>query len=60
MMIKTETKTAQALEFQMTAELKAVIDEYNAIKPLSLYLFKTRKGEPYLKPNKTAEGFTSI
>ena len=60
MMIKTETKTAQALEFQMTAEVKSVIDEYNAIKPLSPYLFKTRKGDPYLKPNKTAEGFTSI
>ena len=44
----------------MTSELKAVIDECNAIKPLSLYLFKTRKGEPYLIPDKTAEGFTSI
>jgi len=57
---KTEKRTEQVIEFQMTPELKAVIDDCNAIKPLSPYLFKTRKGDPYLKPNKTAEGFTSI
>ena len=60
MMSKTEKRTEQVLEFQMTPELKAVIDQCNAIKPLSPYLFKTRKGEPYLKPDKSAEGFTSI
>jgi len=57
---KTQKRTERVLEFQMTPELKAVIDQCNAIKPLSPYLFKTRKGEPYLKPDKTAEGFTSI
>ena len=30
------------------------------ILPLSPYLFKTRKGESYLKEDKTAHGFTSI
>jgi integrase len=44
----------------VTPELKSVIDKCNAIKPVSPYLFKTRKGEPYLKPDKTTEGFTSI
>ncbi len=41
-------------------ELKTVIDDCNGIKPLSLYLFKTRKGDPHLKPTKTVEGFASI
>ena len=59
-MSKTENRTEQVLEFKMTPELRAVIDEYNAIKPLPPYLFKTRKGESYLNLDKTAEGITSI
>jgi len=36
----------------MIIDLQAVIDERKAIKPLLPYLFKIRKGEPNLKPDK--------
>jgi len=57
---KTKKRAEQVLEFQMTPELKAVIDERNAIKPLSPYLFKTRKGESYLKEDNRCDGFQTI
>ena len=57
---KTQMSTEKVLKFEMTPELREIIVECNAILPLSPYLFKTRKGEAYLKDDKTAHGFTSI
>ena len=59
---KTRNKTGQTQKFVMTDQLKGVIDEANAYpaNTLSPYLFKTSKGESYLKEDNRCDGFQTI
>lgn len=57
---KTSKSTGQTQRFVMTEELKATIKKCRAIKPLSIYLFKNRRGQSYLGDDNTANGFESM
>jgi len=56
---KTEDRTEQMLQFNLTDEVREIIRECRERKPLSKYLFKTRTGECQLKDDNTATGFDS-
>jgi hypothetical protein len=45
MLSKTEDRTEQVLQFNLTDEMREIIMECRERKPLSKFLFKTRTGE---------------
>ena len=57
---KTAKTFAKTIEFEMTRDLAEAITEARAIKPLSIYLFHDRKGQSYLKEDRTFDGFHSM
>ncbi len=59
---RSDNKTGKKKLLPMTPELEAAINKVKAIKqPVSsIYLFCTRKGEPYIKADRTTSGFDSI
>ena len=57
---KTAKTVGKTMEYEMTQDLAKVIAEAKAIKPLSIYLFHNRKGQSYLKEDKTFEGVSSM
>ncbi|MDB3945178.1 tyrosine-type recombinase/integrase [Gammaproteobacteria bacterium] len=57
---KTAKTTEKVLEFMMTPELEKVLAECKVIKPLSIYLFHTRRGQSYLADDRSYEGFSSM
>ena len=57
---KTAKTVGQIMEFEMTDDLAKVIAEAKAIKPLSIWLFHNRRGQSYLKENRTLDGFQSM
>ena len=59
MLSKTEDRTEQVLQFNLTDEMREIIRECRERKPLSKYLFKTRDGECQLKDDNTCTGFES-
>ena len=59
MLSKTEERTEQVLQFNLTDEMREIIKECRERKPLSKYLFKTRTGECQLKDDNTCTGFES-
>ena len=59
MLSKTEDRTEQVLQFNLTDEMREIIRECRERKPLSKYLFKTRTGECQLKEDNTCTGFES-
>ncbi len=59
---KTSTSSGKSIIIQWSGELKFSIDQAIAIrkKVLSIWLFHTNTGQPYIKDNGTANGFDSI
>jgi integrase len=59
---KTAHSTGKSIVIEWSIELKSAIDQAMKIrkKILSLWLFHTNKGQPYIKENGTANGFDSI
>jgi len=57
---KTAKTVGKIMEYKMTEDLAKVIAEARAIKPLSIYLFHNRRGQSYLKEDKTFEGVSSM
>ncbi len=60
---KTKRSTGRAMVFERTPALEAAIDTVLALdgRPdITEYLFCTRAGDPYIKPNGTMNGFQSI
>lgn len=57
----TTSKTGRAVVYELTPDLSAALSECKANRPaLSPWLFCTRKGEPYIKPDATANGWESL
>ena len=57
---KTAKTTDKVLEFLITPELEVVLAQCRSIKPLSIYLFHTRRGQSYLADDRSYEGFSSM
>jgi len=56
------SKTGTELVIEITEALREAIDECKSVRPvhLSPYLFCTRRGEPYIQEDATANGFESM
>lgn len=59
---KTASTTGKKMIIECTEELQSAIEEVMGLrkKVLSIWLFHTNRGQPYLKENGTANGFDSI
>ena len=59
---KTAHSTGKKMIIEWTDELRSSVDEVIGLrkKVLSIWLFHTNKGQPYIKANGTANGFDSI
>ena len=57
---KTAKSTGQTLRIEITPELDEVLKECKAIQPLSIFLFKTRRGQSYMSEDKGCSGFESM
>lgn len=58
---KTEKHAAPGIAIEITDEIQTILDYIRSHRQVaSIYLFCTRKGQPYIKPDKTCNGFQSI
>lgn len=59
---KTANSTGKKIIIEWSDDLKFAVDQVMALrkKILSLWLFHTNRGQPYIKDNGTANGFDSI
>lgn len=58
---KTASTTGKKMIIEWTEELRVAVEEVMALrkKVLSIWLFHTNRGQPYIKENGTANGFDS-
>lgn len=56
------SKTGDAIELEWTPRLREAVAECKAARPIDLspWLFCTRKGQPYIKADASANGFESL